>query len=71
MLGKYTEALEDSQTAVKLDPSSVRGYQRAGKALLTMGKLDQVGRSCNGRSCAGRLLVLNDRDYTNGRHRGL
>ena len=42
MLGRYKEALEDSQTSVKLDSSYVRGYQRAGKALITVGRLDEV-----------------------------
>lgn len=42
MLGKYKEALEDSQTSVKLDSSYTRGYQRAAKALLTLGRTEQV-----------------------------
>ena len=42
MLNAYKNALDDSMKAVQLDPSFARGYQRAGKALLTMGKLDQV-----------------------------
>ena len=42
MLGKYKEALEDSLTSIKLDPSYGRGYQRAGKAYLTLGRSAEV-----------------------------
>lgn len=42
MLGKYKEALEDGRTSVKLDPAYSRGYQRAAKALLTLGCTDEV-----------------------------
>ncbi len=42
MLGKYKEALDDSLTSTKLDPAYARGYQRAAKAYLTLGRLAQV-----------------------------
>lgn len=45
MLGMYKAALQDSLTAVKLDPSYARGYHRVGKAYMTIGKFDEV--SCS------------------------
>ena len=42
MLGKYKQALEDSLASIKLDPSYARGYQRAGKAYLTLGRSVEV-----------------------------
>ena len=42
MLGKYKEALADSLTSIKLDASYARGYQRAAKAYLTLGKFAEV-----------------------------
>lgn len=42
MLGKYKQALEDGQISVRLDPGYIRGYQRAGKALLTLGRTAEV-----------------------------
>lgn len=33
--------------AVQLDPGFARGYQRAAKAFLTMGKLEQVKPACS------------------------
>ncbi|CAJ0950857.1 unnamed protein product [Ranitomeya imitator] len=37
MLGKFREALEDAQQAVRLDDSFVKGHQREGKCHLTLG----------------------------------
>lgn len=42
MLGDFKGALQDSLRSVELDPSFSRGFQRAGKALLTMGKIEEV-----------------------------
>lgn len=42
MLGNYRTALEEGSKAVKLDPTFARGHQRAAKALLTMGRLEEV-----------------------------
>ncbi|KAM3922547.1 dnaJ homolog subfamily C member 7 [Leptodactylus fuscus] len=37
MLGKFREALEDAQQAVRLDDTFVKGHQREGKCHLTLG----------------------------------
>lgn len=44
MLGKYREALEDAQQAVRLDDTFVKGHQREGKCHLTLGNAMAASR---------------------------
>ncbi len=41
-LGKYQEALEDSQKALAIDPALVKGHFFRGQALIELGKLDDA-----------------------------
>ncbi|KNC65258.1 hypothetical protein SARC_18272 [Sphaeroforma arctica JP610] len=40
MVKQFENALSDCEVAMRLDPSSVKAYQRAGKAALSLGKVN-------------------------------
>ena len=42
MVGNYEKAVEDANTAIKLDPLYQRAYERAGKAYLALGKCSKA-----------------------------
>ncbi|MEE6527091.1 hypothetical protein FKM82_028184, partial [Ascaphus truei] len=44
MLGRFREALEDSQQAVRLDEAFVKGHQREGKCHLSLGNAMAASR---------------------------
>ncbi|XP_043530879.1 dnaJ homolog subfamily C member 7 isoform X2 [Chiloscyllium plagiosum] len=52
MIGKFREALEDSQQAVRLDDAFVRGHLREGKCHLSLGNAMAAGR------CFQKVLEL-------------
>lgn len=45
MIQKYNLAIEDSKTAIKIDPNFVKGYLREGKSLLALGDFKSALRS--------------------------
>eukprot|EP00123_Amoebidium_parasiticum_P016888 comp23624_c1_seq1/m.40249 comp23624_c1_seq1/g.40249 ORF comp23624_c1_seq1/g.40249 comp23624_c1_seq1/m.40249 type:complete len:512 (-) comp23624_c1_seq1:543-2078(-) len=44
MIGRFSDALEDSKMAVSLDANNVKGLHRAGKALMSLGRFDEAVR---------------------------
>lgn len=55
------QALNDGKIAIAKDPKFARGYHRAAKAYLTMGKFSQVATLPVGQNHAFRLKLLKGR----------
>jgi tetratricopeptide (TPR) repeat protein len=43
-LGRHNEALSDARTCIELNPASSKGYLRAGRALLALGRVSEASQ---------------------------